>query len=615
MARNHRGLFIGVLSVFAALLFLLPGRSAQAVEDNTIAVVGGIIDKVKIIYSDFLQRYIPKCDYPELMFLDTNGGALAFADEKQTSEICLESSIKTPLQSEPEVGKDYYFRTTIGSFSYDNQAYDFSQIKPENCRCILDGYTTKCIKVIVEIVNPIQEGERDSVDLVFQIRKKEKEVQSIQITGITEPAAGAYPDYSASSDSEDADRYHVYQTTGAGWRNGVTWWDRTTNSQMGENTSFQAGHTYRCAVLVTRTDSSYEFANDGTKPTVSASIDGKQATAYQYGDYSIRSLIGIYRDYTIPAPQQQTAVEISVVDVEDVTPPRPGAEPSYSVAAPSAADYSVWTDYETEYRKSGVLWYDMTDKRYISPDETFTPRHWYEVSVYLIPDIGYVFATLDDGRFDVSAMVNGNWAEVVDTGDDTELEVTYQFECSGTVDFVSVDMVLPAAGAEPDWNMTAAGPGYEVEDYTSAPWIKGVYWKDDTEDRAMKEGDRFVAGHTYTVTVSVVTEDGWEFGDYQNNELTSYLGGVHPDETIDWNDWRNNIGLVRTFTVVARLPGDANADGKVDMKDALTVVQYVKGTPPVFNYKNADVNGDGWVNILDARLIGQYAAGWNVELK
>ena len=56
-------------------------------------------------------------------------------------------------------------------------------------------------------------------------------------------------------------------------------------------------------------------------------------------------------------------------------------------------------------------------------------------------------------------------------------------------------------------------------------------------------------------------------------------------------------------------------DGKVDMKDALTVVQYLRGLPVSISLDNADVNGDGNVSIQDAQLIGQYAAGWNVELK
>ena len=47
--------------------------------------------------------------------------------------------------------------------------------------------------------------------------------------------------------------------------------------------------------------------------------------------------------------------------------------------------------------------------------------------------------------------------------------------------------------------------------------------------------------------------------------------------------------------------GDANGDGKVDMNDALLIVNYLMGNPPAgFIAAAADVNGDGVVDIADA---------------
>ena len=126
----------------------------------------------------------------------------------------------------------------------------------------------------------------------------------------------------------------------------------------------------------------------------------------------------------------------------------------------------------------------------------------------------------------------------------------------------------------------------------------------------------FAAGHQYRVTVSVVTKDGYVFGNYQDGEVEAYLGDERADEIDDWEEPETNIGLRKTYTVTAKwLPGDANEDGKVDMLDALRVVQYVNGKTGVINLKNADVTGDGKAAIEDARLIGQWAAGWNVGLK
>ena len=98
----------------------------------------------------------------------------------------------------------------------------------------------------------------------------------------------------------------------------------------------------------------------------------------------------------------------------------------------------------------------------------------------------------------------------------------------------------------------------------------------------MKQGDSFIAGHTYTVTVSLVTEEGYEFADYNNYELAAYLNGVHADSITGWDDPETNIGLKKTYTLSSdRLPGDANADGKVDMLDALRVVQYQEMAVPI----------------------------------
>jgi hypothetical protein len=51
-------------------------------------------------------------------------------------------------------------------------------------------------------------------------------------------------------------------------------------------------------------------------------------------------------------------------------------------------------------------------------------------------------------------------------------------------------------------------------------------------------------------------------------------------------------------------PGDANADGKVDVNDVTTVINFILGkNPNPFNEANADVNGSGDVNVMDVTLI------------
>lgn len=60
--------------------------------------------------------------------------------------------------------------------------------------------------------------------------------------------------------------------------------------------------------------------------------------------------------------------------------------------------------------------------------------------------------------------------------------------------------------------------------------------------------------------------------------------------------------------------GDVNGDGKVNMRDAVLLRQYVAGWDVEMITDTADANGDGKVNIRDAVLLRQYVAGWDVVL-
>lgn len=55
--------------------------------------------------------------------------------------------------------------------------------------------------------------------------------------------------------------------------------------------------------------------------------------------------------------------------------------------------------------------------------------------------------------------------------------------------------------------------------------------------------------------------------------------------------------------------GDANEDGAVDMKDVLTLRQYLADWDPVINIAFADANGDLSVNMKDVLLVRMYLAG------
>lgn len=57
-------------------------------------------------------------------------------------------------------------------------------------------------------------------------------------------------------------------------------------------------------------------------------------------------------------------------------------------------------------------------------------------------------------------------------------------------------------------------------------------------------------------------------------------------------------------------PGDANGDGKVNVKDVMTILKYVASWNVNINLDNADVLNDSKVNVRDAMLILKVSAGW-----
>ena len=71
-----------------------------------------------------------------------------------------------------------------------------------------------------------------------------------------------------------------------------------------------------------------------------------------------------------------------------------------------------------------------------------------------------------------------------------------------------------------------------------------------------------------------------------------------------------------TVTIQNRLPGDANGDGSIDLKDATVLRRYLAGGWNVtVTAKNADVNGDGEVTLKDVSYITRYlAGGWGITL-
>ncbi len=158
---------------------------------------------------------------------------------------------------------------------------------------------------------------------------------------------------------------------------------------------------------------------------------------------------------------------------------------------------------------------------------------------------------------------------------------------------------------------------YWVSDESTSRKRNGVLWWDGTAQQWIGPDDTFVKGHMYRVYIDLIANNDFVFATYSDGsfDVTAYLNGERADVEDLMDETMLTVTQVFDCEAAARLPGDADLDGKVDMQDALTVVRYVRGMFPLIDMENADVNGDGKVDMNDAQLILRYDSGWGVVLQ
>ena len=97
--------------------------------------------------------------------------------------------------------------------------------------------------------------------------------------------------------------------------------------------------------------------------------------------------------------------------------------------------------------------------------------------------------------------------------------------------------------------------------------------------------------------------------------ITNLGYGSHNITLIAYDDQGNSAMDTVIFTTYQFQYGDVNADGEVDIVDALLTAQYYVYLDPedFIVPEAADVNDDDYIDIIDAFLIAQYYAGIIIE--
>ena len=172
---------------------------------------------------------------------------------------------------------------------------------------------------------------------------------------------------------------------------------------------------------------------------------------------------------------------------------------------------------------------------------------------------------------------------------------------AGLICMLLACLVLPSASAADKEDFTfvlnSAGTGYSVSGYSGSDTAVTVpAWYMGKPVTAIGAG-AFQGNQTIT---SVALPSSLErigaaaFKSCSNlASVTSYAAGEAP----------------------ARVAGDADDNGSVDMNDALRIFSYDGGAAVHINSANADVNADGVVDAQDGLLLLQMYAGWSVDLQ
>ena len=99
-------------------------------------------------------------------------------------------------------------------------------------------------------------------------------------------------------------------------------------------------------------------------------------------------------------------------------------------------------------------------------------------------------------------------------------------------------------------------------------------------------------------------------------EYPLVVGIADPDDNYNaaWQtvEFATIDGSVRVVDYVA---GDANSDGKVNVRDLGRLQQYLNGWAVEVHLEASDVTGDGKVNVRDLGRLQQYLNGWDVTLE
>lgn len=290
-------------------------------------------------------------------------------------------------------------------------------------------------------------------------------------------------------------------------------WSLQSGASLAGNSVFEYGKKYTLTLTLTTnygasfaTDPNHFLAQPGKPfPTVTVKMNGKTATVLPtYDNYSNLYVVASC------VFDCDTAAKIEKIELTDIDVPVAGKAPDYTFTCGAGYENNGRND---AYYKNGMCWSEV-DSSYVLSDGTqaFLPGKAYQVDIRIKAKEGYEFATNSYGNVSMTATVNGKSASI--SGNKNEILVTYAFPATGSVAIGKVgvtDVDAPATGKAPDYDVTYTNVNYGAANYNNATTKNGISWYNETDKKTMSTSDKFEAGKTYTVQVTIWTNNGYEF--------------------------------------------------------------------------------------------------------
>ena len=114
--------------------------------------------------------------------------------------------------------------------------------------------------------------------------------------------------------------------------------------------------------------------------------------------------------------------------------------------------------------------------------------------------------------------------------------------------------------------------------------------------------------------VFTISDDILEYNFYQRIAETEFTEASCVSEKLTFENKIIGDDVEIDMGTFFPIVGDINVDQVVNLKDLITLSQYVAGWDVEVNKSALDVNGDGNVNLTDVNHLSKHLAGWDVEL-